>query len=354
MVRPSTVANLLHNDNVSQKTMTGPSWSAKELTGVQRTHRPPTDYVDRFAHLTVQCLRFGFDVVSGYLVKKSFGAMREPDWIRRIIFLETVAGVPGMVAGMLRHLHSLRLMRRDYGWIHTLLAEAENERMHLLIALKLRQPGPFFRFFVIVGQCGFLAFYTLAYLICPRYCHRFVGYLEEEAVHTYSTLLDQIDNGTLPMFEQMKAPKFAAEYYKLDKEATLRDVFECIRMDESSHRDTNHHLGDLKPTEPNLMVDHLSKHHFSSHHVHQATTAVAWKLKEATLRKEFQILDKNQDGVLTLKELRRAEIFQQLDLDEDELLKLFSDLDQNSDDEVSLEEFMAVMRKLGGFDGSLE
>lgn len=39
------------------------------------------------------------------------------------------AGVPGMVAGMLRHLHSLRRMERDHGWIHTMLEEAENERM---------------------------------------------------------------------------------------------------------------------------------------------------------------------------------------------------------------------------------
>ena len=33
---------------------------------------------------------------------------------------------------MIRHLHSLRRMKRDHGWIHTLLEEAENERMHLL------------------------------------------------------------------------------------------------------------------------------------------------------------------------------------------------------------------------------
>ncbi len=44
-------------------------------------------------------------------------------------------------AGMLRHLHSLRLMRLDKGWIHTLLEEAENERMHLLTFMQLRQPG---------------------------------------------------------------------------------------------------------------------------------------------------------------------------------------------------------------------
>ncbi len=30
---------------------------------------------------------------------------------------------------MLRHLMSLRTMERDRGWIHTLLEEAENERM---------------------------------------------------------------------------------------------------------------------------------------------------------------------------------------------------------------------------------
>jgi ubiquinol oxidase len=30
--------------------------------------------------------------------------------LQRILFLETIAGVPGMVAATLRHLHSLRLM----------------------------------------------------------------------------------------------------------------------------------------------------------------------------------------------------------------------------------------------------
>jgi hypothetical protein len=34
----------------------------------------------------------------------------EAAWLSRILFLETIAGVPGMVAAMLRHLGSLRLM----------------------------------------------------------------------------------------------------------------------------------------------------------------------------------------------------------------------------------------------------
>jgi len=42
--------------------------------------------------------------------------MTEAKWLVRFIFLESVAGVPGMVGGMLRHMHSLRKMKRDNGW----------------------------------------------------------------------------------------------------------------------------------------------------------------------------------------------------------------------------------------------
>ena len=42
--------------------------------------------------------------------------MTEAKWLQRFIFLETVAAIPGMVGGAIRHLHSLRLMQRDHGW----------------------------------------------------------------------------------------------------------------------------------------------------------------------------------------------------------------------------------------------
>ena len=47
----------------------------------------------------------------------------------RLIILESVAGVPGMLGGMFRHFRSLRQLERDHGFIFTLLEEAENERM---------------------------------------------------------------------------------------------------------------------------------------------------------------------------------------------------------------------------------
>ncbi len=54
--------------------------------------------------------------------------------------------------GMLRHLRSLRRMDHVHGWIHTLLEEAENERMHLLTFIRLKQPGPLFRLSVVATQ----------------------------------------------------------------------------------------------------------------------------------------------------------------------------------------------------------
>jgi len=52
----------------------------------------------------------------------------------RLIILESVAGVPGMLGGMFRHFRSLRQLERDHGFIFTLIEEAENERMHLSFA----------------------------------------------------------------------------------------------------------------------------------------------------------------------------------------------------------------------------
>lgn len=84
-----------------------------------------------------------------------------------------------MVAGMVRHLESLRLLRRDGAWIHTMLEDAMNERQHLLVALKLYNPGWFMRAVIMGGQAVFTAGFSALYLVAPSVAHKFVGYLEE-------------------------------------------------------------------------------------------------------------------------------------------------------------------------------
>lgn len=187
-------------------------------------------------------MRGAFDFFTRYNPDK----MNERDWLLRILVLETVAGVPGMVAGAQRHLKSLRTLEHDNGWIHHLLQEAENERMHLFIFMQMRNPGILIRSSIAIGQAVFLIYFNTAYFISPKFAHRLVGYIEEEAVHTYTLLIKSLDNGNLKQWEYMKAPSEAVHYYGLDPEtATMRDVFLSVRADEAVHRSINHHFSDI-------------------------------------------------------------------------------------------------------------
>ncbi|EIM85890.1 alternative oxidase [Stereum hirsutum FP-91666 SS1] len=236
-----------------------PVYAPDELKSVEVLHREPTTLADRNAKRFMRLCRVGFDIVSGYrhkpippdanmsleeLRKKGY-AMDEHAWLNRILFLESIAGVPGMVAATCRHLKSLRLMRRDSGWIHTLLEEAENERMHLMTFMTLRNPGWFFRMLILGAQGVFYNMFFFSYLISPRVCHRFVGYLEEEAVITYSRCIQEMEAGRLPLWSNKPAPEIAKDYWRLRPDATMLDVIYAVRSDETSHRFVNHSLANL-------------------------------------------------------------------------------------------------------------
>ena len=76
-------------------------------------HKQPTDLGDKCALFFTMRLRWFADT----FFAKRYG--------HRAVVLETIAGVPGMVAGMWNHLRSLRRMRPDdRGWIRQLLEEA--------------------------------------------------------------------------------------------------------------------------------------------------------------------------------------------------------------------------------------
>lgn len=87
-------------------------------------------------------------------------------------------------------------------------------------------------------QGVFFNAYFLAYLTSPKLAHRITGYLEEEAVNSYTEFLEDIDAGK---FENSPAPAIAIDYWRLPKDATLRDVVFVIRADEAHHRDINHY-----------------------------------------------------------------------------------------------------------------
>lgn len=193
-------------------------------------HHVPKTFVDKVAFRTVKLLRVPTDI----FFKRRYGC--------RAMMLETVAAVPGMVGGLLLHLRSLRRFEQSGGWIKALLEEAENERMHLMTLVELVQPKWYERLLVLAVQGVFFNCYFVLYLLSPKLAHRVVGYLEEEAIHSYTEYLKDIDSGAI---ENVRAPAIAIDYWRLPKNATLKDVITVIRADEAHHRDVNHFASDV-------------------------------------------------------------------------------------------------------------
>ena len=191
-------------------------------------HVAPKDFGDRCALWFTMRLRWMADT----FFAKRYG--------HRAVVLETVAGVPSMVAGMWNHLRSLRKMKPDdRGWIKKLLDEAENERMHLMIFIEIAKPNMLERWMIIMAQFLFWHFYFILYVFFPKVAHRMVAYFEEQAVISYTAYLKAINAGTI---ENIDAPQIAKKYYKLKRNAKLKDVVIAVRKDEQGHSKENHKL----------------------------------------------------------------------------------------------------------------
>ena len=193
-------------------------------------HYKAKNLSDRIALIFTKFLRFLADA----FFRKKYG--------HRAVVLETVAAVPGMVAGMLLHLKSLRKMEDDRGWIKTLLDEAENERMHLMTFIHVAKPTFIERMIILIAQFIFIVTYAIIYLISQRTAHRIVGYFEEEAVISYTEYLHELESGAIP---DEPAPEVAINYWNLPLHATLKDVVRVIRDDEAGHRDVNHNFANV-------------------------------------------------------------------------------------------------------------
>ena len=203
-------------------------------------HHKPQNLSDKIAFSFTKFLRFLADT----FFKKKYG--------HRAVVLETVAAVPGMVAGMLLHLKSLRKMQDDKGWIKILLDEAANERMHLMTFIKIAKPTFIERLIIMIAQFIFILMYLFIYLISQKTAHRIVGYFEEEAVISYTEYLNEIEEGKI---ENIKAPEIAINYWNLPLNSRLKDVVKVIRDDEAGHRDVNHSFADILNTKKNKVFN---------------------------------------------------------------------------------------------------
>ena len=205
----------------------------------------------------------------------------------RLIVLESIAGVPGFVAAGIRHFRSLRTLQRDHGWIATLLEEAENERMHLLLCLNMFEANIVTRAVVIAAQMVMVPALFTVYCIHPPAMHRFVGYLEETACKTYVNVIHHVETPGTKLhtaWATLDAPVLGKGYYKvrargyrphmsvvvtssfthvwlciffvqLPNDAKWVDTLKCMMADETHHRDVNHTFADMKSDDPNPFLE---------------------------------------------------------------------------------------------------
>ena len=168
-----------------------------------------------------------------------------------------------IIIAIIRHFSSLRNMQRDGGLINMFLEEATNERMHLLTFVRMRDPSLGFRAAVIGSQFAFGSGFLLAYMLSPKFCHRFVGYVEEEACSTYTKIIKAIEEapeGTdLARWRTERAPKIGISYWHLGENGTVLDLMYAIRADEAEHRDVNHSVCEMKPGQVNPRFDPASR-----------------------------------------------------------------------------------------------
>ena len=168
-----------------------------------------------------------------------------------------------MVAAIIRHFRSLRNMTRDGGMLNMFIEEANNERMQLLTFIRMKDPGKLFRAAVIGAQFGFGTFFTVAYILNPTWCHRFIGYIEEEAVHAYTKILKAMaeaePGSDLYEWKMEEAPKIAKGYWHLGEHGNVWDVMRAVRADEAEHRDVNHAVSGVAEDTVNPLYDPRTK-----------------------------------------------------------------------------------------------
>ena len=228
-------------------------WSNDELEKVSVEKHEPVTMSDHFMKGVMNVLYHGFNFVTGY--DPVDPSPRSVAW--RLIILESFAGVPGFVAAGFRHFYSLRTLKRDHGAIYTFLEEAENERMHLLVCLKMFEASPITRALCVAAQFGMTPFLALTYAVHPGSMHRFVGYLEETAVETYTNLVEKTTTPGTKLHDEwqgLSAPGIAKAYWKLDRDAKWVDCLQHMLADESHHRDVNHTFATLPEGAPNPFI----------------------------------------------------------------------------------------------------
>jgi hypothetical protein len=111
--------------------------------------------------------------------------------------------------------------------------------MHLLVCMKMFDANIITRTLVVTAQLTMTPFLMVVYMIKPGALHRFVGYLEETAVHTYGNIVQHVETPGTHLhtsWAALPAPDIAKNYWALSPDATWHECLRHMLADEAHHR----------------------------------------------------------------------------------------------------------------------
>ncbi|KAL0483918.1 ubiquinol oxidase AOX1C, mitochondrial [Acrasis kona] len=215
---------------------------SRHFEGADRTNVDfeQLENIDTNYHFEPQVLSdyIAFSIV--YIVRFLTRYIFSGRFVHHGVFLEACASIPGLVGGVLHYIFGASSPEEEKR-IAALLEESENERTHLMLWAEVIKPSILETILIFFATVVYFVLYCASYLVSRNFCHRVVGYMEEEAVWYYTDFLQAIDRG-VPEVLDIQVPKLAINYYKLNADATLRQVVLCVRGDEAHHRNSNHTL----------------------------------------------------------------------------------------------------------------
>lgn len=221
--------------------ISNPMWGDKDPEKITIEHHQPKGVRDWVAYGLLNSIIRMFDVLSGFQPNN----MTEKKWGRHFLFMESISGVPRVIASFVRHLKAIFYKQHDSGAYHHLIQEEENERMHLFLWLTITNAGIFVKTSIALYQVFFAFFFGTMYTLSPRVGHRFLGYLEENIIRSYTLLIRDLEEGKLPNWKTMREPKILFEYYELPEDKVFRDLILEVRADEVLHREVNHLMAEV-------------------------------------------------------------------------------------------------------------
>jgi len=208
----------------------------------------PQSNSEKWARKIVNGWIYIVDVMSGFKYEEKTKAI----WISKLVLTHMFLPNHSLAGAMVYHTKSVCNPGRDTATVSWYLANADNLRHSFVALLEIKNPNLFYRLATSLAQLIDLAYWAISMFPAPRWNHRMVAYMLEDAIVVLNKCIAEIEapNSSVGSWKSEKAPQFAVDYYGLkDGESSVKDMLIAIREETYKHLVLNHVIASISNDE---------------------------------------------------------------------------------------------------------